>query len=660
MASLPAPSSGDDAASLVGGLYSVDFSRPLTGVAPPLTVYAATRGGQPGHMAVAVSRGSPARPRPLGVLAAAACPAMLLPVAHGKLRAPSGDTGYFVICPIPPGPSLGASLRPWPEAELLEHLLKPAVQALALLQARNLTHRGIRLDNVFQAGPRTPVALGCAWAAPPACHQPAWMEPPSSAACLPSGRGDGSIADDVYALGVLMVALTLGVDPVAGIPEEELLRRKLDLGSFAAIVGSHRLPAGVADLVRGMLADEAEHRPSPALLANPAAARARRIAGRPVRRAQRPLTLGMRQAWTARTLAHAMQAEPTDGVAQLRAGAVGQWVRRGLGDSGAAGRIDAIVQLRDAEAAAGNDAADPLLLTRAIATLDPAAPLVWRSVSLWLNGLGPALDHALRHAPEQVAPLTEIVVARVPIAWAERREASADDAGSHVRDVDMRNWSLAAKGPEGPLRLSYSLNPLAPCASPTTAREWVIRLTDLLPALEVDCARPLQPGQRMVDADITAFIEARRDERLDTDVNRLAAAIKPDDPLSEARLLARLQAKLSSASLPNLSLRSAELLRPLLDRYHSRTRREQMAARMAAMAQLGQLPPLVALMDDARERVSDELGFAGYQDRIAAVDAMLSAPAKDRPARARRVSHEIVEGIGLLACAVAIGLAVLA
>ena len=659
MALLPAPDTGDDEAGLGGGLYSVDFSQSLAGVAPPLTAYAATRGGQPGYMAVAVSRGWPVRPRTLSGLAGVASSAMLLPAAHGRLRTPSGDTGFFVICPAPTGPSVAAALRSWSEAELLEHLFKPAVQALALLHAHNLTHRAIRPDNVFQAGPRMAVELGCAWAAPPACHQPAWMEPPSSAACMPTGRGDGSIADDVYALGALMVMLSLGVDPVAGVPDDELLRRKLDLGSYSAIVGSHRLPTGIADLVRGMLADDAEHRPAPALLANPAAARARRIAARPVRRAQRPLTLGMRQVWTARTLAHAIQAEPADGVAQLRTGAVGHWVRRSLGDSVAAGQIDAVVQLRDVEAASGNDTADPLLVTRAIATLDPSAPLVWRSASLWLDGLGPALDHALRHAPEQVAVLTEIIVARVSVAWAEHRGADNDDAGSNVHKIDMRSWSLAGKGLTGPLRLSYSLNPLAPCASPTTARGWVIRLADLLPALEADCARPLQPGQRLVDADVAAFIEARRDERLDTDVNRLAAAMKAADPLSEVRLLARLQSKLATMNLPNLTLRSAELLLPLLDRYHSRTRREETAVRMAALAQSGQLPLLIALMDDEKERVGDESGFAAYQERMTTLDLSLAVSLKEQPDRARRVSHEIVEGLSLLACAVAVGLAVL-
>ena len=146
-------------------------------------------------------------------------------------------------------------------------MLRPAAHVLEHLQARGMTHRGIRLDNVFQSAPGQPVVLGSAWAAPPAMAQPALFEPPYSAMCLPAGRGDGSIADDVYALGVLLLCLALGRAPLAQLDDAAILRRKLELGTYAALAGDERLPPIIGDLVRGMLAEDPEHRPTADLAA---------------------------------------------------------------------------------------------------------------------------------------------------------------------------------------------------------------------------------------------------------------------------------------------------------------------------------------------------------------------------------------------------------
>ena len=130
------------------------------------------------------------------------------------------------------GPEPAGSLHAWPEAELMANVLRPAAHVLEQLQARGVTHRGIRLDNVFQSHRGEPVVLGSAWAAPPAMAQPALFEPPYSAMCLRAGAGDGSIADDVYALGVLLLCLALGRAPLAQLDEASVVRRKLEQGSF--------------------------------------------------------------------------------------------------------------------------------------------------------------------------------------------------------------------------------------------------------------------------------------------------------------------------------------------------------------------------------------------------------------------------------------------
>ena len=67
-----------------------------------------------------------------------------------------------------------------------------------------------------------------------------------------------------------------------------IIRRKLEMGTYAALAGDDRLPPIIGDLVRGMLAEDPEHRPTPTLLLDPASARGRRVAARPPRRAQQP------------------------------------------------------------------------------------------------------------------------------------------------------------------------------------------------------------------------------------------------------------------------------------------------------------------------------------------------------------------------------------
>lgn len=170
---------GVAATSSLDASYTIEFGTPLTqaGSGQPAFAAQSTQYGA-GFMAVQVERGWSVRAACLTDLMVAPVAHMAVPVAHGSTALAGGGTGYFVICNAVSGLPVSVGLQPWPERALLDLLLRPAAVALTDLHGRGITHRAIRLDNLFRSGAADTAMLGCAWAAPPASRQPCVFEPP--------------------------------------------------------------------------------------------------------------------------------------------------------------------------------------------------------------------------------------------------------------------------------------------------------------------------------------------------------------------------------------------------------------------------------------------------------------------------------------------------
>src|SRR4029077_20891722 len=99
----------------------------------------------------------------------------------------------------------------------------------------------IRPDNLYYLDEqRTKMVLGDCVTCVPGNDQPVVLETIESGMCTPSARGTGTYADDMYAFGASVLMLNIGRNPMQGVPDTEITRRKIQQGSYAALVDEER------------------------------------------------------------------------------------------------------------------------------------------------------------------------------------------------------------------------------------------------------------------------------------------------------------------------------------------------------------------------------------------------------------------------------------
>jgi hypothetical protein len=634
---------------LIAGRFAVDPSKPMPAAGGGLPTYLATSqdAADGPHIGILVARdASPRLDTLLAITDHIDC--LMTPSGHGTGPAPGGGEAYYVVCAAPPGPPLSNGLVRWSDKALVDQVLKPTARTLLTLHTLKLTHRAIRLNNVFLEGPGQLLTLGAAWAAPPAMHQPVLFETPYTAMCEPAARGPGTIADDVYALGVLMMSLAAGKMPCEGMTDDEIIRAKLGQGGFAALSRDLRLSGFMTDLLSGLLAEDPDHRPSPKLLLDPNAARARRVASSPARRSHDPLQLGDLALYDARTVAYAMFRDERRAIQALRNATISNWLRRGLGDAGVAQRIEDLARKRMAETRP-DARSDARLLMRAIAVLDPRMPVCWRGVAMRPDGVTGLLSAAIANDPKTISIIQEIFIHDVIAVWAGSRPGDRPFRSKRATMVVATCQRLAAAGvPDVLLRMFYMVNPMLPCALPAMAASWVVDIAGLLAWL--DKAAGSAKGA-LIDPMLVAFIGARASDDAEVFLRRLTEAqTEEEQRLAELHLLRQLQADHGTGPLHVLTAWAARRLAPAVETWRNRPTRQQVAARLADLAKAGDLTPMLDLLFNRIRRQQDEDGERAAIERLASIDAEIKAiddAGSIRTLAARHFGSAIVGGTGL-------------
>ncbi|MCH8096522.1 MAG: hypothetical protein IID53_05550, partial [Proteobacteria bacterium] len=493
-----------------------------------------------------------------------------------------GQRHFAIIYEQPVGDVLMTDLDgefgPMDELELTRVFLPSVISALGQLSANRIIHRAIRPDNIFYTDEsRQGVVLGENASAPAGYNQPVMFETIEFAMAMPEGRGPGTTADDIYALGVTMLMLLLGHNPVADIDDHDLIAAKIKEGSYRTLLGGKQVVPPMREPLRGMLSDDPAKRwgledlemwlnGRRLSLMQPAIAE----------RAQRPFHFEGKMYYCCRSLAHGLARDWRSASLMVKQGNIARWVRRSIGDEERAKAIDAALGMAKDSRGVAKDSRGPLkgpsasiaLVSRVCMALDPAAPIRYKGFSSTFGGLEQAMAATFQHH-DRAQIFAEMILHDLPIFWLQLQKMTAADVAAKTRSFErlaeyLRNPRLGF----GIERCLYAFNPTQHCLSPFIEADQVVEISELLPAL--DRVGGSRPEVVPIDRHIAAFIGARFKDNVDKPLTEFTIQNnQARSALGLLNVLALVQWRLGPPELPGLANWVGEHLTPVIASFHN-------------------------------------------------------------------------------------------
>lgn len=552
-------------------------------------------------------------------------------------------------------PDLNGTCDVVPDQLFAKKIIKPLHSAMQELQLRSITHRAIRPDNIYlfdTKGDR--LVLGDCVTAPPGFDNDPVFEPLETALCIPEGRGSGHYSDDMFSLGVTLLFLMLGYNPTRGRTSEEVMRLRLQQGSYATLVGENRVPISMIEVLRGLLHDDSRERWT--LEALDLWLNGRRMTPlqpRMEKRSQRTLKVGDVEYSTARGAAYGLMTNWGKAGGLIQEGKVEVWLRRGLEDNERADALATAVKVVEAMQGDKTTMTD-LMISRAIMVLAHDAPLCFRNIRCTLDGFGPALANAVLRKGD-VKPFADVISREAVKFWVQAQPVyNPEYTQAEGLFRELRNLLLNNHKGFGIERVTYELNDGMPCQSAFLEGEYVTEIKELLPALEA-ASKTADTKQWPVDRHIAAFVTARYERDLKPQLTAMNEGGPERNALGMLSLLAVLQWRLGPEALFGLTSWLGGLVTPVINSYHSRDRRKRLEREIPRVVRKGSLPELYNLLDNAEERGSDGEGFERAKAEYAEARRQVAALETGQAARdenAVRLGHQTAAiasvGIGLV------------
>lgn len=537
---------------------------------------------------------------------------MIRIVEYKKVKWLADDTMQFaVLVTKPQGERLlepgQTQLTPYAMHDLERFFVRPILSFLRNLELTQMSHGNINPYNLyFKREKNGPLMLGENFMAPAAFSQMSLFEPIDRAISQYTGKGPGGSINDVYALGVTILSMITGEIPLGNLPIEEMLKIKLERGSYSAFTKAVEIPASVNELFRGTLNDDADNRWGLEEIENWFSDHKQNPRQpQKIIKAARFYEFEGEQYIDTKSIALAFGLHPNAALKVIENGLFLNWLQRSFSDQHIYQNIDELVK------GDGTNAVkiDSRILSEICMLLDQSLPLFYKDLRILPVGLGTALMEAFLF-DKNPALFLELLANRLPQKWLTNQSSPDFHMKMTAQSLDVAASFIEKKGPGlGLERLLYELNPDLYCISPKVIRYKVLTLSDLLLALEEN-AKAKDFETEIVDPHILAFL-ADRQTRIDAyylnqlsgDFSTEAKAVALTYILSESSRTARID------SLPNLATLLFNRLLSFIQKLHDIDKQEIIKKQLEMHASNGNLAEMSKIVMDENLLTQDAASY---------------------------------------------------
>lgn len=552
-------------------------------------------------------------------------PAVFMLIANGVCYwPPAGEQRYVIVYELSshaPVMARGEERAPlgWRDTEAVEFFVKPMVTILTECESRGLFHGNIRLSNLYfsLADRISPIVLGDCLATPAGSTQDLTNETIPRMMAAPLGRGEGTIADDIYAFGVCLAMILRSVDPLVGLREEEILEQKLHNGSFMALAGKDRFPSHILEILRGTLNDNAEQRWKVADLKG--WLEGRRLTPQQSyrnKKAIRPIDFSGQKFHFARELAYGMSQNPIAAQSLIESGEVLDWIERSVGDHDIAESIKTYLGKDGGRSKTKGNGA--VLVSAIISALEPSFPIFFKDKAYFPNSIGAYCVHGIK-AGVEISDIVDMIQMNVFINYLHL-QAKTPLQSALIKAFESCKLSLAQTGLGfGFERCVYILCRDAPCLSPRFGKHIVMDIEDLMASVEDLCSKKILSTAMIIDRHIAAFLSVVEGAVIDGRLFDLNSRTKHQNILANLKTFSLVQKRVKGGHYPNLARVLAENLGDLLVRFHDKELRKAVEQNMARAAKGGSVTEILDIIDNPNTKRKDRDDFRRAMQEFAAL-----------------------------------------